>query len=86
MDCKKVFLDANIILDFLNKKRLNHKLAYQLLYYLEINDYSIVISEDMITNIFYIEKNKKSVLNFLNDIILNRWTIAPFGTEVIKNQ
>ena len=84
MDCKKIFLDANILLDFLNQNRPSHKLAYNLLYYLEINDYSIVISEDMITNIFYIEKNKKSVLNFLNDIILNGWTIAPFGTKVIK--
>ena len=84
MGCKKIFLDTNIILDFLNQKRPNHKIAYELIYFLEINEYDIVISEDMITNIFYIEKNKKNILNFLNDIILNGWIISPFGNKVIK--
>jgi len=85
VDCNKIFLDANILLDFLNQNRPNHKSAHKLLYFLELNSYSMVISEDMITNIFYIEKNKKNVLNFLNDIILNGWIISPFGKEVITN-
>ncbi len=84
MDSKKVFLDTNILLDFLNQERPNHKLAYILLYFLEMHEYEIVISEDMITNIFYIEKSKKSVLNFINDALLNGWIISPFGSDVIK--
>ena len=84
MDSKKVFLDTNILLDFLNQERPNHKQAYRLIYFLEMHEYKIVISEDMITNIFYIEKNKKGVLNFINDALLNGWIISPFGSNVIK--
>jgi len=85
MDKRRVFLDANILLDFLNKSRENHKIACELLYFLESNDFEIVISEDVITNIFYIEKDKKLVVNFLNDILLNGWIVQPFGKDIIKN-
>lgn len=84
MGCKKIFLDANIILDFLDKSRANHKKAQELIYHLEIDDYGIVISEDMITNIYYIHKNKKQVLSFIKEVVLDSWEIIGFGLETIK--
>ena len=52
--------------------------------YLEIQDYKIVISEDMITNIYYINKDKKQVLNFIKEIILDNWIVAGFGLDIMK--
>ena len=84
MECKRIFLDANIVLDFLNQNRENHKKAKELFYHLTLEDYDIIISEDMITNIYYIHKDKRMVLNFINEIILKSWQIVSFGLEVIK--
>ncbi len=84
MGCKKIFLDANIILDFLNKNRINHNKAKELIYYLEVENYDIVISEDMITNIYYINKDKKQVLSFIKEVIIDSWEIVDFGLDIIK--
>ena len=84
MECKKIFLDANIILDFLNQSRTDHKKAKELIYYLELEDYDIIISEDMITNIYYINKDKQKVLSFINNVMLENWHIVSFGVDVIK--
>jgi predicted nucleic acid-binding protein len=78
-----VFLDANIILDFLNSSRKQHLLSKELIYYIYNVDSTIVISEDILTNIFYIEKDKIKVLNFFKQI-QHKWTISPFGKSVIS--
>lgn len=81
---KKVFLDTNIVLDFLDKKRLNHKRVQDLIKYLMLNGYSIVISEDMLSTIFYIDRDNKKVLNFFKSIV-SRWEIASYGVLLIEN-
>jgi len=43
----------------------------------------ILLSEDILTNIFYISKEKRKVLEFFK-LIQNRWKIIPFGKDVIK--
>ena len=80
---RKIFLDTNIILDIIYAKRPNNKNIHLLLEYLISNDINIVVSEDMLSTIFYIQKDKTLVLKFL-DSIQKRWIISPFGKNVVK--
>jgi predicted nucleic acid-binding protein len=82
---KKIFLDINIILDIIESTRKDHEQALQLGNYLLLNDYRILISEDMLTTIFYISSNKQKTLIFIKEVILEDWEIVPFGKYVIKN-
>jgi predicted nucleic acid-binding protein len=79
---KKVFLDTNIILDILDAKRLNHIKAKELLQSLILSDIQIVISEDMLSTIYYICKDKKAVLEFF-EVIYEEWDILCFGKSVV---
>ncbi len=80
---KKVYLDTNILLDFLDETRKNSKYSKELLYQLTLQNYKIVISEDMITTVFYIDRENTRVLNFLKNIVCKKWSISEFGTETI---
>ena len=79
----KIFLDTNIILDIIDAQRQNNKKIHLLLEHLILNDIDIVISEDMLSTIFYIQKDKQLVLKFLHSI-QKRWIISSFGNSVIK--
>jgi len=79
-----VFLDANIIIDLMVPTRAQHVTASALLKYLITNNYQIVISEDILSTVFYVVKEKKQVLHFFKTI-QSKWHIVPFGAEVIKN-
>jgi predicted nucleic acid-binding protein len=79
----RVFLDTNIIIDFIELTRKNHKKADRLIGFLSDRDIETAISEDMITTIFYISKNKKKVSEFLKSII-GKWLIFPYGKNVIS--
>jgi len=80
---KKVFLDINIILDFLEQSRQRHKKTVELIEYLTVNNYEICISEDMLTTIYYISKQKTTVLKFLKTI-MGQWKIFSFGEQVLN--
>ena len=84
MENKKVFFDANILLDIVIAERKGNQYAKILWKYLVLNNIEIVISEDILTNVFYISKNKKNTLIFF-ELIQNRWKIIPFGGKVIGN-
>ncbi len=81
---KRVFLDVNIVVDILDTKRKSHIDTKKLLNVIYKNDIEIVISEDMLSTIFYIVKDKKAVLNFFK-VIQKSWVVSPFGDEVVKN-
>ena len=81
---KTVFLDTNIILDIVDSNRINNKKAVQLWSILVRKQYTITISEDMLSIIFYINKDKRQTLNFFK-IITNRWKIVPFGKEKLPS-
>ena len=82
---KRIFLDTNIVLDMLDKNRKNYKLSFLLMEKLINEEFEIFISEDMLSTIYYISKNKEKVLNFYKEIINDRyWHIVPFGEDVIK--
>ena len=83
LDSKKIFLDINIVIDGIDKDRPNNTIATKLIYALIVKGYEIVISEDMLSTIYYIQKNKKRTLDFFKTIQYN-WKISPFGEEVIS--
>jgi predicted nucleic acid-binding protein len=76
-------LDTNIIIDFLDKKRPNHKKAEELIGYLILNSYNIVISEDMLSTIFFIDKDTKKVLKFFKTV-LKKWEIVSYGLPLME--
>jgi len=79
----RVFLDTNIVLDMLTEERENHLQSKELFSYLLLNDYDVVISEDMLSTIYYIAKNKSATLEFFQTI-QDEWMIVPYGKEVIS--
>lgn len=80
---KKIFLDINIIVDFLDSNRKNHDISKLLIKMSIENDIDIVISEDMLSTIYYIVKDKEKVLDFF-EYIHDRWIISSFGPKIIK--
>ncbi len=80
---RKIFLDINVVVDFIESSRGGHQKAVELIQYLTINDYAIHISEEMLTTIYYISKNKKGVLRFLKNV-LDDWQVLSFGQQLIK--
>ena len=83
---KRVFLDTNILVDLLDEKREKNYLAIKLMEKLINEDYEIFISEDMLSTIYYIIRNKEKILNFYKDILDDKyWRIVSFGEDVIEN-
>ena len=80
---KRVFLDVNVVVDILDTKRRSHIDTKKLLSFIYKNDIGIVISEDMLSTIFYIVKDKKAVLSFFK-VIQKSWVVTSFGDEVVK--
>ena len=83
MDNKKIFLDINVVLNILGAARMKHAEAVQLWEILVLKDYQIYVSEDMLSTVFYINRDdRKYTLEFFK-LILNRWQIVPFGKDVV---
>lgn len=80
---ERIFFDTNIVLDILNKERPQHKKAALLWRKAILYDIDIFISEDMLSTIYYVEKEKSKTLDFF-EVILRRWHVVPYGTEVIQ--
>ena len=83
MKNNNIFLDINVVVDFIDSSRGRHQKAFELIQYLTINDYAIHISEDMLTTIYYISSNKKGTLGFLRNIV-DDWQVLSFGQQIIK--
>ena len=81
---KNLFLDVNVVIDFLDSSRTQHSQAVELVKYSTINSYEVFISEDMLTTIYYILKDKQATLKFFKTII-KRWNITSFGVDVINS-
>jgi predicted nucleic acid-binding protein len=84
MDLNKIFLDTNIVADIIDATRPNHNKSMILLKQLVVNNYEICISEDMITTLYYISKDKTTTLGFLEDVVFVDWTILIFGKSVLN--
>jgi len=54
--------------------------AKRLVSFLVVNGYDVCINEDMLSTIFYLQKDKKKTLEFFK-VIQKRWHILPFGQK-----
>ena len=77
----RIFLDTNILLDILIKDRPCHLYTEALLE--KLLDFEVFLSEDMLTTIYYIAKEKQKALEFFA-FIQNEWHVVPFGADVLK--
>ena len=80
----KVFLDANIVLDLLSQERPNHHQAKLLILRLIEKDMTVCISEDILTTVYYVAKEKQRVVTFFQTI-QKRWEILSFEQVVIAD-
>ncbi len=80
---KKVFLDTNIVADIIDSQRLNHNLSISFMEKLINDNIDICISEDMITTLFYISKNKKETLEFFQNVVFVDWEILNFTKDIL---
>jgi len=82
----KIFLDANIIIDFLDSKRQWHKQANEVIKYIVGDGDKIVISEDILTTVYYVCKkdvqNKKLFAFF--EMIIEEFEVVCFGKDIIE--
>ncbi|MBN2858604.1 MAG: type II toxin-antitoxin system VapC family toxin [Candidatus Delongbacteria bacterium] len=77
---KRVFIDANIVLDFLDKNRKFHNEALGVINKIIDDEWTAVISEDLLTTIYYVAKDKQKILDFFS-VILDSWDVVSFGKE-----
>jgi predicted nucleic acid-binding protein len=80
----KVYLDTNIVADIIDSSRTNHKTSLMVLKYLVMQDYMIHISEDILTTLYYISKDKKQTLTFFKNLIFIDWEVLTFSLKIIK--
>jgi len=80
---RRVFIDANIVLDLLDDKRPFHSSSINAISELIDNDWDLVTTEDILTNVYYIASEKVKVINFFSEI-LKQWIIVDFGKNVIE--
>jgi len=78
----KIFLDTNIIIDFIDTSRKNHLKAKKLIVKLIEKEYEIFISEDMISTVYYVLKGIPELLIFFEKV-LEEWNIVAFGKKTI---
>lgn len=79
----KIYLDTNIVADMIDPSRRGHKSSVEFLKESIVKHYTICISEDMLSTLYYISKNKTATLNFFKNIIMIDWQVLPFGKDVI---
>ena len=81
---ESVFLDTNIVADMIDGGRERHNDSVRLLESLVKRQIRIVISEDMITTLFYISQDKKATLEFLLHVVYPLWSVVPYGMALIR--
>ncbi|WP_035588007.1 PIN domain-containing protein [Hippea jasoniae] len=79
----RVFLDTNIIIDIIDTTRKYHHYAKKIIEIIYNNKIEVVISENMLTTIYYIVTDKINVLKFL-DYIVKNWYVYSYSRELIK--
>ncbi len=78
----KIYLDTNIVADMIDPSRKGHQSSIEFLRESVIRNHTICISEDMLSTLYYISKNKGATLNFFKNIIFIDWQVLSFGQKV----
>lgn len=81
---RRVFLDCNVLVDFLETGRQRHLECLKLVRYLTNNSVEVYFSEDMLSTIYYIVEDKERCLEFFSKILF-LWKIVSFGLDVVKS-
>ncbi len=68
--CKKVFVDANIILDIFDGQRPSHWSSLKVYHYMLESKWMLFSSCDIITTVYYVDskKNKRQTIEKVEDI------------------
>ena len=92
---KKVYIEANIFIDFLDEQRATdginlYEKAVSLFKNLISKNIKIITSEDIITTAIYALRQNKKALKILADFLseiknLSDFAVVPFGYETITN-
>jgi len=81
---KKIFLDTNIVADIIDVNRKGHMQSMKLMERLIDEMAEIYVSEDMLTTLFYISKDKKKTLEFFRHVVFTDWVVLHFGKDVLQ--
>ena len=84
MENRNIFLDTNIVADMIDADREHHKRSLELLRLLILGEYDIFISEDMLSTLYYISRDKKATLAFFENVVFIDWHVVPFGRDVLR--
>lgn len=80
---KKIFLDTNVVADIIDAKRVGHQRAMELVEKAIYEDFALCVSEDMLTTLFYISKEKAKTLEFFKNVVFVDWEILNFSKEIL---
>lgn len=80
---KKIFLDTNVVADIIDAKREGHQRAMGLVEKAIYDDVVLCLSEDMLTTLFYISKEKVKTLEFFKNVVFVDWEILNFSKETL---
>jgi len=84
MDKNRIYLDTNIVADMIDAQRDYHETSLELLKTLMIEGYAVLISEDMLSTLYYISNDKRATLDFFENIIYVDWKVVPFEIDIVK--
>ncbi|MDQ7056397.1 MAG: PIN domain-containing protein [Persephonella sp.] len=82
MSIKKIFVDANIIIDIFDKNRKNWSMANKIMNYCIDKDIQLYTSCDLITTVYYIlsKKEKKKALENIK-LASDLFELIPFANQ-----
>ena len=83
---KKVFIDANVILDIFDNTRVFSKYSIEAVNYLLNGDVQLLTSSDLITTVYYIlsKKDKKLALKSIK-LSIDYFLLIPFSNAETEN-
>ncbi len=86
MNIKRVFVDANVIIDMFDKHRENCIAANIIMNYFVDNDIELYTSCDLVTTVYYIlsKRGKKKALENVKEAS-NIFELIPFSNEDLSN-
>ena len=80
----KIYLDINIVADMIDQNRKEHEKSLEILKKTIWDATVLCISEDTLSTLFYISKDKNATLLFIQNVILVDWEVSIFGKSVIS--
>lgn len=82
----KIFLDANVIIDFLDSRRRHHQDAKKLFLRVFSDGIEIITSEDILTTVYYVCKkniSRRKLFDFFK-VLSEEFNIVGFGKNSVK--